>query len=319
MKQLISILLICFLIQIEAFRSPWDPALPEVSNFTPVKGRPLLLPANYTKVQLRAMVGILFVDTFTQLRNVDEIRIFQSNLKGIEAGSLCTPPTLRVLELDFSINQNPPVIKKSTFANCGNNLESLTVIFNDIYRPRLSEDTFHNLHSLKELVLRNQNIDHLTKRWFTNLRWLQVLILDNCRIQQIDPNVFVGLNNLRRLEITHNRGLTYLPRNLFQHTPVLELLLLVANRITDITWNEFEGLNQLKELSLAANRIDYFDATKVARFMPKLQKIFIEQNMGSCRKKLEFKNKLEAKLDHPIHVQYTLDPGSYDDCKHFDD
>ncbi|EEZ99878.1 Leucine-rich repeat-containing protein 15-like Protein [Tribolium castaneum] len=151
------------------------------------------------------------------------------------------------------------------------------------------------------------------------MKWLQVLVLENCRIQQIDPNVLEPLNNLKRLEITHNRGLTYLPQNLFKYTPVLEILLLVANRITNITWNEFEGLNRLKELSLAANRIDYFDATKVARFMPNLKKLFIEQNMGSCRKKLDFKDKLQAKMDHPIHVQYTLDPGSYDDCKHFDD
>lgn len=319
MNKIFAITFFCILSQILADRRPWDPSLPEISNIILIKGRPLLLQTNYTKVQMRNVNGIIYVDTFSLLHEVDEIRIYKSNIRGIEAGALCTPPNLKTLELDFSNNIKPPIITKSTFANCGNNLESLTLIFNNIYRPKLAVDTFQNLYRLKELVLRNQNIDHLTKQFLQSMKWLNVLILDNCRIQQIDPNVFEGLAELQKLEISHNRGLTYLPRNLFVHTPILKLLLLVANRITDLTWNEFEGLNMLKELSLAANRIDYFDATKVARFMPNLEKIFIEQNLASCRKKLEFSDKLQAKMDHPIHVQYTLDPGSYDDCKHFDD
>jgi Leucine-rich repeat (LRR) protein len=279
------------------------------------KGKPIRLPKNYTKVQIQLFNGTIYSDSLSQL-GVSELRIGASETTKIKDGALCSSPTLKLLEIDFTTRTNSiPALTKNIFENC-TQLEELLVIYNPINSPyQIDHNALESMSSLKALSLKGYNVIHLKKDFLKIPNTLTILVLAFCGIQEIDSNTFEDLNNLETIELIYNRHLKKIPKGLFKNTPKLKTLTLRRNRIQNLTWDEFEGLNNLEVLSIAENQISSFDADKIATNFPNLKSLYIELNPPSCKEKEAFVNQLKPKLKKLVEVEYKFDPGFYDSCE----
>ncbi|KAJ3650776.1 hypothetical protein Zmor_016856 [Zophobas morio] len=285
----------------------------EISDFLTAAGHPLDLPQIHTKLRIKNINGTIYKDTFSKLGKIESLEIASNHINQIEAGAICLSPTLRQFQIDFTGNDNNLSFHKNIFDNC-EHLEELALIFNYELKPELDVDFFEYVSNLKTLVLRNFKIEHLTKAFITNLKFVSSLTLFNTQMKQIDGNVFEHLNNLEKLSLNLHM-LTTLPKDLFKSTPKLTTLILANGNLTGLNWGEFDGLTSLKSLVLTQNHITSFDADKIATYMPELEALAVELNPLECKKLESFAEELTKKFEHPIQVTYKFDPGFYDECK----
>lgn len=170
-------------------------------------------------------------------------------------------------------------VPDSTFRNLAK-LKTLSLADNEI--SNLSPKTFDGLVALELMVLTGNKIYEVRAAVFTGsvLPALQILKLDHCVVQQIDPNSFPGLSELESLSLAFNRiqrlpvigdekGLNKLINidvsdnildrvegSSFVHLHSLTHLLLNRNRLTELTKETFLSLNDsLVSLGLRGNRI----------------------------------------------------------------
>jgi Leucine-rich repeat (LRR) protein len=119
-----------------------------------------------------------------------------------------------------------------------------------------------HLHSLEELDLsRNMEygVEMLPAIFAENeLHSLQRLSLSLCRIKDINPHAFIGLNNLREMDLSRNY-LTRVPRAL-NRLALLRRLNLRENDITVIYHGDFNEINCLEELDLSKNLLGQMEA-----------------------------------------------------------
>jgi Leucine-rich repeat (LRR) protein len=315
MVKLLAVIFVIFLLKHIHCRSLWDAPFPEVSDVTLEKGKPIRLPKNYTKVQIQLFNGTIYSDSLSQL-GVSELRIGASETTKIEDGALCSSPTLKLLEIDFTTRTNSiPALTKNIFENC-TQLEELLVIYNPSNCPyQIDHNALESMSSLKALSLKGYNVIHLKKDFLKIPNTLTILVLAFCGIQEIDSNTFEDLNNLETIELIYNRHLKKIPKGLFKNTPKLKTLSLSDNNIQDLTWDEFEGLANLEVLNVAQNRISSFDADKIATNFPNLKKINIDLNPPSCNEQEAVANQLKTKLKTLVEVKYKLGEDFYHPCK----
>jgi Leucine-rich repeat (LRR) protein len=270
------------------------------------KGKPIQLPKNYTKLQIRGLNGTIYSDSLSQL-GVSEIGIFVTDDIKIEDGALCSSPTLKVLEINFDYTNT--ALTKNILKNC-DKLEELLLVYDFDKGPhQIDHNALESLSSLKGLHFQGYNVSHLKKDFLKIHNTVTTLFLSFCSIQEIDSDTFEDLTNLEMIGIMHNEKLQKIPKGLFKNTPKLKTLTLRSNRIQNLTWDEFEGLTSLEVLNIAQNQISFFDADKIATNFPNLKSLYIELNPLPCKEKEAFVNQLKTKL------KKLVDPGFYDSCE----
>lgn len=120
----------------------------------------------------------------------------------------------------------------------------------------------NDMHSLEELDLsRNMEygVDMLQAIFVENdIHSLKKLSLSLCRIKAVNTHAFIGLNNLRELDLSQNY-LSRVPRAL-NRLGLLRKLTLRENDITVIYHGDFSDLNCLQELDLSKNLLGQMEA-----------------------------------------------------------
>ncbi|XP_052823062.1 peroxidasin homolog [Octopus bimaculoides] len=102
------------------------------------------------------------------------------------------------------------------------------------------------------LDLRSNKIKNIAIGTFSNLKFLETLLLNHNEIDVLTRNAFVGLPSLRELYLYHNRITTIQP-GAFNELRNLEQLYLQNNSIKTLLAGVFEGLPKLRKVNLQGN------------------------------------------------------------------
>ena len=106
-----------------------------------------------------------------------------------------------------------------------------------------------------EVHLEWNSITTLQSRDFSNLHDCSVMLLYVNSISQIQPEAFVGLDQLLELDLSDN-SISRLESRTFLGLSRIEELLLYFNNIQDVKEDMWEGLDSLKYLGISNNEID---------------------------------------------------------------
>jgi len=119
----------------------------------------------------------------------------------------------------------------------------------------LPENFFLNQKELVLLYLKDKNqINFLPSNIFRPLVKLEVLDLGDNRLESINSELFVNLQNLRWLRLDGNQ-IAEIPSKCFASLRNLEKLLLDENRIKTLNSDSFDGLQNLQVLNVGNNEI----------------------------------------------------------------
>ncbi|CAL8263785.1 unnamed protein product [Arctogadus glacialis] len=224
-------------------------------------------------------IAVIFYGRFLDLGRLTILDLGGNKISHIYEGGLKGLKRLRNLYLD---GNNLKQIDSIEFAPFQNTLEVLDLLKNQIrftheifvspfvnlsslrdlklgeQQPsgisRLPHGFFRGLHSLKNLYLTNNRIDHLASDTFDDLTGLAYLTLDNsCNgLVNLEPGSFKNLRNLKRLSL-QNMGLQNLSNEVFGNLSKLQGLYLTHNVMQHI---DVEVLDSLRSLS-------YLDIRKI--------------------------------------------------------
>ena len=176
---------------------------------------------------------------------------------------------VRIKEIDVSYNPIGPSLPRALFREIiglkvlrlrevGLNLQSHNALL-------FIEDCI----TLEELDL-SRNFEHgvrMLPPFFvdTNVHTLKILSLSHCRIESINAHAFIGLNNLRELDLSEN-FLKRVPRAM-NRLALLRKLSLRGNDITVIHKADFIDLHCLEELDLSVNLLGQLIAFQKGSFL----------------------------------------------------
>lgn len=164
------------------------------------------------------------------------------------------------------------------------NIRKLDLTGNEV---QLFADTFTNLTSLGELILKDNKITDFPAETFRMLKNLFSLDLSNNQLNNLTENMFVGLGNLIHLLLEGN-DIEYIERGAFQGVSKLQTLRLRYMHLHTLSSFSFEGLDSLSTLDLSYSglvdiRRDTF------RGLPVLRILNISQNSISSYRKSDFR------------------------------
>ena len=134
-------------------------------------------------------------------------------------------------------------------------LETIDLSSNHI--SKLSEKVFCDISSISYLSLQGNNLVSLTSV-FKGLTNLEVLDLQDNRLEHFSDDLFQDLYSLKMLHLSNNR-LNRLSHSLFRNLENLTYLGLTANRLPYLEASIFQSLTQLTRLSLRSNQFEMFD------------------------------------------------------------
>jgi Leucine-rich repeat (LRR) protein len=193
-------LLSSLLISCAQCKSIWSQDLPVLYHVTLEQGKPLQVQHCYTKLQLMDLNGTLDAQFLSQLAPVTHLRLYLTRITKIEAGAVCTFPTLRRFELSFKEDAKVPILRRNIFENC-EQLEELSLVGSYGNPSKLEPNTFLDLVNLKNLSLMYLDLHHLKKEYFGGLKSLTHLDIAQCNVQQIDEDTFYELDSLKQLTV----------------------------------------------------------------------------------------------------------------------
>lgn len=239
---------------------------------------PMEIPNTTVRLELRNyLVNHLSSDDFTNLLNMEEIKIQQSRIETIDNGTFV--PNTRLERLDLSQNLLT-TLSSSVFDNLIR-LRYLDLSSNSI---EYVEEAFTNLAHLEQLNLRDNKLQELTINTFLGLHKVQYLNLDTNNISTIEVGTFQYLTNLAHLIISNNPlttlsrldffgsrlqyidishvGLDRIPQSL---TKFVRDLRLAKNNLTFISAGDFDSYPYLGLLVLDDNCVSEIENDALGR------------------------------------------------------
>lgn len=105
---------------------------------------------------------------------------------------------------------------------------------------------------------------------------LKVLRIHECKLDELDWEIFDGLDKLQHLSLEHN-GIKIVPAFTFYGVPHIKTLSLAHNVILDLNYRALAGLLELKSLDLSKNEISKMSELTFPPF-PKLEIIDLRNN-----------------------------------------
>ncbi|XP_061177036.1 toll-like receptor 4 [Saccostrea echinata] len=277
------------------------------NNLTTVKGNPF---KRLTKLRFLNLEG-------NQLENLIYEKLFQS-LSPLEVHNIKRN----------SDKKNTIVFPGDAFAN----LSSISTIkMNGIPNTRFGK-SFLRLRNLKVLdmsgIAGNCIVEYIDSKMFSNLRFLGVLDLSYCNVNDIDKGSFSNMPKLKHLNISYNRqlGFASMP-NVTYHLNKTKIKSLNINGVnciagvgTEIKCHHLLSLKytNLTELYVASNRLEILEPG-VARNLPKTLEIlwFAENKLTTALYVLEFSTLENLRVfnmsvqKHPPKFPYSI----IDKCK----
>eukprot|EP00049_Salpingoeca_infusionum_P019833 m.363130 g.363130 ORF g.363130 m.363130 type:complete len:994 (+) comp21519_c0_seq1:37-3018(+) len=117
----------------------------------------------------------------------------------------------------------------------------------------LTPDMFPSpVHNITSLSVDKGQVQNITPDVFAALKQLKILSMENVGLISMPPNLFRSQTQLLTLHLGHN-ALTTLPPNLFPDQNTLHFLFLQENRLFSLSNSSFAGLTALRTLDLHNN------------------------------------------------------------------
>jgi len=139
----------------------------------------------------------------------------------------------------------------------------------------LTQEIFKNM-KMQVLRLNNNKIETLPKAVFDGLSTLRTLHLDTNLISSLLPKTFSSLLNLQHLDMSGNK-LTKVPSKAFKGLRNLVMLSLGGNQLKTLPSGLFKDLSGLQHLSLNFNQIDKLPSNAFWG-LANVQKLFMYEN-----------------------------------------
>lgn len=120
--------------------------------------------------------------------------------------------------------------------------------------PLLEAQVFIGRKNLRALFVNASNVASIQNRTFSGLPSLELLHLEDNRIQKLHGYEFENLTHLKELYL-HNNHITYIDNNTFGSLVSLEIIRIDGNRLTSLPYWQFQAtfMRQLNSISLGRN------------------------------------------------------------------
>ncbi|XP_064646651.1 leucine-rich repeat and immunoglobulin-like domain-containing nogo receptor-interacting protein 3 [Lineus longissimus] len=235
-------------------------------------------------------VAVLGNNTFDPLSSLRELSFINSRVVELQSDTFAGLVNLQVLSLS---GNRITTLPKGLFRNL-RKLEKIDLHQNRI--SRLENGMFHGGVSVKDLNLHSNKLV-IGNDSFHGLPNLEMLTLQNTSLKEIHQGALLGLNKLKHLEISDNKGLHIHPET-FKHLSNLAFLGLRGIGLRDdFRGNILNGLLSLTKLDVSFNKLDKIPKPANAHKLETL--IMTENNMKFIPKNSfkDFKNLKEIHLD----------------------
>lgn len=194
-----------------------------------------------------------FPHALTQLKSLKYLYLSSNSLAEIPEQAfnhVCA--TLKALS--FSGNRLSRV-PTETLQNC-TKISHFNIAFNEIYE--ISESDFADWGlSVRSLILASNRITSLKSQTFNDLHFLRELSLSFNPLRYLDPDAFVGLEDLESLEMSFSLDRDSLPYEIFRPLNNLKWLSLDNNNFYSIPEHSLDYLPELIYLNLESNKIQH--------------------------------------------------------------
>lgn len=245
-------------------------------------------------------ISILCDGAFRSLQNLEQLVLYNCNIRLIEPGSIENVPKLKKLNLG---SNRLSIIQKGVFN--GLNIETLDLSDNNLLV--LSKEALSNLPYLRILILKRNKIQEYDPTWFTNTTEIEELdltfnnietlpnrafdkfnkinsiLLGHNQLKNIDAGAFTGLPYLDKLDLSHNH-LTTLPENVFEpfngKTKIIKKTKKKRPSFPDFSIHFRE--NGIKNLHLHHNNLSYLQNQLLADITKNIKNINIHSNPWNC-------------------------------------
>lgn len=233
-------------------------------------------------------------------KSLRKLYVYQCKVVTIEPDSFSNAPLLDTLYL----NQNKiSTIPPGLFDNL-RYLQTIQIAVNDIADDGIPRGIFSNLHNLTYLSVgfnRLQNwipnlptslsflgyggnyIKSISAFAFQNLKNLHSMDITEGQLSHIEDNAFMGLKNLKYLELSKNNISTNLTEKTFSGLSSLERLDLDFNKISHVTPGALLIMKTMQWLSMDNNQITTLQPEALnSKIMPGLFEIDLNGNPWYC-------------------------------------
>lgn len=225
-----------------------------------------------------------FLDTigygvFSTLSKLEELNLGQNRISRIEIGAFDSLTNLRVLVLDdnqLSMVPSPTLAPLSNLAELFLGINSFRIIPAGAFEmlPHLTNldlkgaallnislHAFRGLeNSLRQLELSDNRLQRVPTVHISELVRLEELSLGQNDFQIVSEGAFVGLKNLRRLEISGSMHLRKIQAGAFATNTNLESIIITSNKmLNEVQEGALSGLPHLKHVVLRDNALTTLD------------------------------------------------------------
>lgn len=216
---------------------------------------------------------------FSTLSKLEELNLGQNSISRIEVGAFDGLTNLRVLILDDNQLPSVPSVPLASVPNLaelflGMNsfrtipaggfemLPHLTKL--DLKGAALSNISLHTFRglesSLRQLDLSDNHLQRIPTVHMSELVRLEELSLGQNDFQIVPEGAFVGLKNLRRLEISGSTHLKKIQAGAFATNTNLESIVITSNKmLNELQEGALSGLPHLKHVILRENALTTLD------------------------------------------------------------
>ncbi|XP_050307687.1 uncharacterized protein LOC126744356 [Anthonomus grandis grandis] len=226
-------------------------------------GEGLTLPGDVTHLELKnvsqARIDVKFVRylqwTQSSLKDIKQCLINPENLKTVDLSQNSVNELQNyqfnnfqnLLHLNLSYNQIGD-IPRYVFKD--QKLKTLSLSHNQL--QALPFQVFATEH-MTELDLSYNALATFLDHFFKFNKLIEILLLNNNRINKLTSNALADLTELKKLDLSHNL-LQHVAKGLFDSLNKLEYLNLAENPLSNLASGTFRGLRHLKELNLSGNK-----------------------------------------------------------------
>ena len=140
----------------------------------------------------------------------------------------------------------------------------------------IDEGGFDGLSNLQNLKLNDNMLRVLKNNVFVGLIQLKKLELINCGIEKLEDNAFHGLNHLETLDLSNNH-IKVISNHIFKNLRTLTSLSLYHNNVHNLGNECFKGTINLRDIDFTYNKIKHID-TNTFNELPNLSYLYLSNN-----------------------------------------
>ncbi|CAK9184898.1 unnamed protein product [Ilex paraguariensis] len=219
--------------------------------------------------------GNLPTQGFCDLKNLEVLDLRENYLEGILPSCIGNLTSLHILDLSSNYlvgNISPALLASLT------SLEYLSLSYNNFITP-FSFASFFNHSELKVILIDSivLKLENESQSWTPRFQ-LKVLHLSNCSIETL-PSFLYYQNDLKVINLSHNKLLGKFPTWLLENNTRLEVLILQDNSFKGSFQLPSYPSSHVSYLDLSNNLIDGQIPTNLNLIFPRLDSLFMSNNM----------------------------------------